>query len=400
MNLEICRKGFGLSLMTYALCLPLSMSGTNIALGLIVFFSLAAALKEKNAIRVPRSLYALFIFFLWAAATVWITEKKFNLSALNSFSKSWNLAAMVFIPSAFAWKSSDLKKIFKILFLAACVVVVLGYAEHFLDFYPLGLIQEHRFYGFQSHPLHSGGLYCLLSLTALSLALFDPPVKRERFIWIGAAVILTLGVILTRSRSYYLAWALGAASLLAFKGIKLFIAGILLAGILFLGVAAIDQDFRHRMNSISLEHTDESAKIRLRLWQAARSMIQDHPVAGVGYHKWRDTILEYSKVIPDWTLDQAAFAHAHNSYFTFAAETGLAGLALFLTFWGLLINEQIRFLRTSLENHAGRSLALASIASLLALLLAAFFEHNLLTATISLYLFFLIGLSRAPQEAP
>ena len=127
-------------------------------------------------------------------------------------------------------------------------------------------------------------------------------------------------------------------------------------------------------------------------------MIKDHPFAGVGYHGWRQNILNYSRNIPGWDLDPAAYAHAHSSYLTFAAETGIPGLLLFLAFWTLLILEQVCCLRSSPDDDAARPLVLATLASLGALLVAAFFEHNLLTATISLCLFFLIGLSRAPRE--
>ncbi len=394
---DIVKKGIGISLTLYALAIPLSMSASNIALGLTILFTLVYVFQSQSKIYLPRSIYPLLLFFLWASVTVCVAENRFSLLSLKSFDKTWNLAGMIFIPAGFAWKSQDLKKIFKILLFAASAVAVAGFMDYAFGKEFLRLVYEGRFYGFQSHPLHTGGLYCLLSLTAVSLALFSPGERSEKFVWAGTGIILFMAVILTRSRSYYLAWALGFMFLLGFKGVKTFLIGICAGACLVLFLYALDPGFQNRINSLNVRHTDESAKIRFRLWKAAELMVEDHPLTGVGYHNWRNRILEYSRSVSEVPLDQASFAHAHNSYLTFAAETGLPGLFLFLCFWFFLIKEQLKVLRTSLRDHAGTALILASIAGLLALLLAAVFEHNLLTASLSLYLFFLIGLSRVPS---
>lgn len=398
MDPEICRKGVEASLILYALSLPLSISAANIALGLVIFFTAALAAQKRARIYWPRSLFALAAFFLWAAATVWIAEKRFDVMSLNSFSKIWNVLGMVFIPAAISWTSPGHERVFKVLFAAACLVVLAGLAEMIFGLSFFSLMRQGRFYGFQSHPLHAGGLYCLLALTALSLALYNGSKLSLRIFWAASGLILSLGVILTRSRGYYLAFAAGCFVILCFKGVKAALAGIVVGAVMVAGAALIDAPFRERLSTINVRHTDESARIRVRLWRAAAEMIKDHPIAGVGYRKWRDNILDYSRRVPDWFLDQASFAHAHNSYLTFAAETGIIGLALFLSFWFMLVREQWRFLRTAVREHAVYALAVASLAGLLGLLAAACFEHNLLTATPSLCLFFLIGLSRVPQE--
>lgn len=373
------------------------MSAANISLGLLACFFLAVLLSEKRKFRPLGSFYALLLFFLWAAATQWIAQGRTDITAFGSFSKTWNVLAMIFIPAAFTAGSADLKKILRILLACGSAVSLLGLIECVSGARLLGLMEQGRLYGFQSHPLHSGGLYCILFLTAFSLALRSGTKKTDWVFWWGAALALGMAVVLTRSRSYYLASAAGALFLLSFKGVKTLVAGALIGGFLVLALSQADRSFSDRLSTLSVRNMDESAKIRVRLWRAAGEMIKDHPFAGVGYHGWKQNILNYSRNIPGWDLDQAAYAHAHNSYLTFAAETGIPGLLLFLAFCTLLILEQVCCLRSSPDDDAARPLVLATLASLAALLVAAFFEHNLLTTTISLCLFFLIGLSRAPQ---
>lgn len=388
----------GISLVLYALSLPLSMSAANISLGLLACFFPAVLLSEKRKFRPLGSFYALLLFFLWAAATQWIAQGRLDIAGFSSFSKTWNVLAMIFVPAAFSAGPDDIKKIMRVLLACGSAVAIAGLVEQVAGVRIFGLMEQGRFYGFQSHPLHSGGFYCILFLTALSFALRSGSEKFDIVFWWSAALALGLAVVLTRSRSYYLASAAGALFLLSFKGVKTFAAGALIGGFMVLALAQADRSFSDRLSTISVQNMDESAKIRVRLWRAAGGMIKDHPFAGVGYRGWKQNILNYSRDIPGWKLDQAAYAHAHNSYLTFAAETGIPGLLLFLAFWTLLILEQTCFLRGSPDDDAARPLILATLASLAALLVAAFFEHNLLTATISLCLFFLIGLSRAPRE--
>lgn len=141
---------------------------------------------------------------------------------------------------------------------------------------------------------------------------------------------------------------------------------------------------------------DDSTKERIVMWESALLMIRSHPVTGVGYKKWKDNISHY---MSRFNEDLAAFAHAHNSYLTIASETGLVGLTIFLVFWFYLIKEQFTALRFTKRETFSYALNLGTISVLFSLMVAAFFEHNLLTAIVSLTLFFVIGLSRSKTKS-
>ena len=64
-----------------------------------------------------------------------------------------------------------------------------------------------------------------------------------------------------------------------------------------------------------------SATIRIELWRYAGKMFADHPVLGVGIHRFHNALPDYK---PPAYLAQ--FTHPHNEFLKSAAEGGLLGI--------------------------------------------------------------------------
>jgi len=73
--------------------------------------------------------------------------------------------------------------------------------------------------------------------------------------------------------------------------------------------------------------TDENFAVveRLAHWEAAWGMLEDHPLLGVGVGNYVPTYPSYA--LPGW---KDPLGHAHNYYLHVAAETGLAGLVVYI----------------------------------------------------------------------
>jgi O-antigen ligase len=73
--------------------------------------------------------------------------------------------------------------------------------------------------------------------------------------------------------------------------------------------------------------TDENFAVveRLAHWEAAWGMLEDHPLLGVGVGNYVPTYPSYA--LPGW---KDPLGHAHNYYLHVAAETGIAGLAVYV----------------------------------------------------------------------
>lgn len=416
-------KSFTILLFIYAAALPISMSVTNIALAGILISLVLLFVAHKIHFHVPKSIFFLLLFFLWAAVTTMISDGKFDFSAFDSFSKIWNFSPYLLIPLGYKFFEKKEERILKFGTAAACGVVIFGAIQYYhtglahffeTEFKILFLVGDRRLHGFQSHPLHAAALYSIFSLMALSAALFYTTYPRGSIIepheqlfrskigrwWYAVSIICFLGVLLTVSRSYYLGVSAGIILLLSMKGFKHLVIGLALVALFVFVVSRPTPYIVTRISTINPSKTDEAGRQRIWIWKVAAKMIENNPVCGVGYKKWKENLTDYADYYyPLWTeRDPAVWGHAHSSYLTVASETGLAGLLLLLLFWGFVVKEEIQGLLKIKKGSFSYALTAGSIGSILSLLVAGFFEHNLLTATPCLTLFFMIGIARASRQ--
>lgn len=68
-----------------------------------------------------------------------------------------------------------------------------------------------------------------------------------------------------------------------------------------------------------------SATIRIELWKSAGRMFLEHPVTGVGNHRFRENLSSY-KTLGKVPADLGPFSHPHDEFLKFAAEGGLLGI--------------------------------------------------------------------------
>lgn len=388
----------------YALALPISMSATNVVLAFLLLGAALYFIGSKSPFKLDLFLGLLCGYFFWAGCASLLAREEFSLKFFAPWQKLWNFLPLFLIP-IITPTSETKEKIFiliKTVLVTGAVVACLGLIQahfkiqYFFEGY-LGahaLVDEQRFVGFQSHPLHSGALYGILFLLAFSLSLNDKIMKRK-LLWVSLAFLLGAGVILTISRSYYLGVIVGSFWIALRKSWRFFSITMIAAVILLLAAMQFSPTIKKRVLAMNPQQLDQSGTQRLWIWKTGWSMFKTHPVVGIGYGNWRNYVDFYRAKFPDWkNFDTAAYAHAHNSYLTIAAESGFLGLVLFLAFWIVLF---FYFFRESVHqdpNGQAAALGHASCGILLMLAVAAIFEHNFLTATVSLSASFILGASR------
>lgn len=172
-------------------------------------------------------------------------------------------------------------------------------------------------------------LYCNIGLAGAFLlqTLTRAPMTKILLFASLPITLLTLGLTLSRTGLVIMLVALTVVGyrLLRQRGVMLLLGGAL--AIVVLGVV-LPASFWSRAGTIlpSIERQQDTFGMRVRLWEAGVRMVEDRPIFGVGPGNFRLVLARYARGGLAGTQ-----LNAHNAYVVVAAETGLPGLALFLS---------------------------------------------------------------------
>lgn len=234
------------------------------------------------------------------------------------------------------------------------------------------------FYGFYLTFAAYAMTVCFVS-TAFILESRSP----NRWRWLIVPIVSFVAVILTFARSIWLSFA-GILPLLGFlRGRKkdIIMTAVAVAAIA-VAIATVPA-LRHR--AVSIIDPGQNAT-RINLWNTALNMSRDFRIVGIGEDNF-DYYFERYKVegFYDTTV------HAHNDYLTVLVSSGIPGLMLFLTLWGITLKKGIEAWRAS-KNEVVRAAALGGALSLGGLLIGAFFQNYYGTFVNCLGWWFMTGL--------
>lgn len=186
------------------------------------------------------------------------------------------------------------------------------------------------------------GFYTTYSLTLVffSLLLFHAAMyqqsKAARLALLSAAGIGAAGVFLSFSRGCWLGGIVAGVGLLFLYPkpvirlalVVLVVMAILGSTVLYKQISYADQ----RLNS------EETAVVRLLVWDAGLQMIQLKPFWGWGYADYRLYAGQFQRKVAD-VLATQSYA-SHNAFISYAAELGVPGLLLYLfpAMWWLALS--------------------------------------------------------------
>lgn len=222
-----------------------------------------------------------------------------------------------------------------------------------------------------------GWLRQLIGVRRPSLRLITDLLRFNRplLLFALATVIMFLGLIGSWSRGSWLNFVFAMAVMTIFlpksrlRGIGLALAGglvgwfILTAGILPPALQARLVDFAaaftfdlDNVNWVDRTPANFAVIERLAHWKAAINMGRAQVWFGHGIGNYEVIYGEYQEALWDEPL-----GHAHNMYLNYLAETGVVGLLLYLSVWGLIIWQTVRVVRTA-EQAVYKGIALGLLA--------------------------------------
>lgn len=138
-----------------------------------------------------------------------------------------------------------------------------------------------------------------------------------------------------------------------------------------------------RESILARDVSSDSLGYRITFWQAGLQMFRDHPWTGVGVGQFRYQFKNYNK------SEFLSQPDAHNIYIELLAETGVAGLALFVVILIIAFRNLIKIARNS------RGTIQLAVAAILASLVGVLVQSSLLGGLGAFSIYLLLGLATA-----
>jgi len=221
------------------------------------------------------------------------------------------------------------------------------------------------------------GLFLVFSFN-LSLALFYFGKSESKFFLVFPAIFL-LALILTFSRSSYLAWAVSLFSFGLFLSKRLF---LLFLPIFLLSIIFLPRMAERISGAVSLDIT---AQARILSWKNAIQVIRDNPIFGVGFNNYRFAQMKYGFFDLEKPEGGLSGAGSDSSLLLVLATTGIFGFSVFL-----ILISRILLLSFRLKNTSAAALTVFS--TLVALLVHSVFVNSMFYPWILAWFFTMLGL--------
>lgn len=268
------------------------------------------------------------------------------------------------------------------------LLLVIGFLFMLVGFLQLIIIGDLSFltvYGWDPHqrrivstfldPNFSGWVFVLL--LSLTIGLYY---KTKARLYLPFLALVIVAVILTFSRSTYLAAATAALVIGILKSPKIIIATLLIFTFAFLSI----NETRERI--IGAFTLDETAKARLESWSNALKITKEKPLFGVGFNNYRYAQVQRGFFTSDNPYGGHSGSGSDSSVLLVLATTGIFGLIFFL----FLLLSIFQILKIKAKHNF---LSLATLAAFLGLLVHSQFVNSLFFPQIMLLFWFILGLN-------
>ena len=315
-------------------------------LALVVWTLAAAAASDEPAAALPQ----LKKFFVFAMLPVVFTAAR-NADRCRRFAEAWFVVAL----GASAMSIAQFA-------VSAQEAGALGG-----DFYSLYV--DDRITGFHSHWMTFSQATALAFVTLASYLLFARRRPGHR-VWAAVAAAIGVALLLSFTRSVWLALIAAALYLLAAAKPRALLAVPVLLAVVY---AAAPDSLRQRVRSIQPGANEN----RLIMWRTGLNMIVAHPLLGVGPERAGPRLAEFQPADIE-ELPPGFYGHLHNVYIHFAAERGIPAALIVLWLFGRILWDMRRGLRGLPEGRDDRRFLLhAGVAGTLAVALVSCFDVSL-----------------------
>ena len=327
------------AILTEAFFLPLvpSIAAAAVVFGTITWF-LRSRIDSHYKIQSLPFDVPVSIFLLVGAVSVFVSSARSFELIYNYCSLVGMYALTYFIIGQTIHTPAQVKQVAQALGASAVLVVLWGFFQFVFGVDTVDIkwtdpeafpeLRKRVFSTLENPNVLAGYLDVFICL-ALGL-LAKTPARSQKFILIGAIILLAACLAMTYSRGAFLAVAIVFAVYGVLKDWRVIILFALVTGLIAYG----DPNFLNRLLS-TFNGFDSSEGVRVGIWVSTIAMISDHPFAGIGWGAYQYVYPLYNYYVADTNI---TIYHAHNIYLNYAAEIGIVGaLAFFWYFFGTMI---------------------------------------------------------------
>jgi O-antigen ligase len=296
--------------------------------------ALVGLFTQRERLRVPGVLIGLGLFLAWSAVGYSLTdEPQVVYQRLETVGK----LCLIGLVASNALRTRAQLRFFVVFWLGCFALYPIRGALFNYYIYGETLFGRAKWNYVFNNP-NDLAAYCILQLAmALGFLSLEGRGLVRRATLLGLAVI-PLVILLTRSRGAFL----GAAVFVLMVVLghrKRGKAVVVTAFLAALVIAIAPPDVLNRVRGLqaveggteNLEQVDEegSAFQRFEIWKVARTMIAEHPVAGVGLGAYPQYHERYA-LRPQFNATAQGQRDTHNTYLNLAAETGIVGALIWI----------------------------------------------------------------------
>jgi O-antigen ligase len=392
-GVKVAEKLVWFSLCGFAFFSPWSIAGAQTALILGLLAWLFKMILEgrvrflRTALNLPILLYA-------AAMVISVVFSPLKLNSLMALKEEWLLLAFFLVVNNIK-EETEVENLLTILILASTLVGIYAVWQHYagMDLYRHKMLEPRGqvfiSLGLFDHHLTFGGYYMLVFLLASAFLLYRKRSGLFRILDFAAPAILGLSLVFSYARSAWLGALAGIVALGLLKGgrfVYLMILGLLVVCVLVLVIEPTSLD---RIKEIDLSR-DRPESTRVRLWQTSINMIKAKPVWGIGLGNFGQMFDRYKvEGIYDTTC------HPHNDFLNVAVNSGLLGLAAYLSIWAVFLYSGVKSVLK--KRGSGCRMQIGGIVAIVALLFASLFQCYYTDAEVNMLIMFVLGLSTVLQ---
>jgi len=316
----------------------------------ILGVGLGLLLLRPRAVRLPRVAWPLIALLVWTLVSAAASDEP--AAALPQVKK---LYVFAILPLAFtALRTADMcrraTEAWFVVLVAACGLAIAEFGASAAqelgrggDFH--GLLIADRIRGFYSHWMTFSQAATLGALTLACYLLYGRR-RPGSGIWFACGVVMAVALVLSFTRSAWLALLVGGLYLMASAKPKaLALVPVAIVALYVFGPSGLQE----RVRSIR----PEANQSRIVMWRTGLNMVAAHPLLGVGPERVGPRFAEFQPEDVE-ELPPGFYGHLHNLYIHYAAERGVPAALIVLWLFGQILFDMRRGLKRLPKAHDDR----------------------------------------------